>query len=187
VLETCALELLFVVLHGANRSAVFDIANGVGRNRTICDFTIASSNMSFDKVRDVFRALRGNTCVKGLSILDDAGKARVLPAVCRNQIVDAMAANVTLEVVTVPRIKHTGEFQKLQGYLDTITSLNRAGRRYIQSPNDPMFFEKAMCVLGAVNNSLECLNFHVREIPSLFQSTHRARKDDTEGHTIGSH
>jgi hypothetical protein len=165
---------------------IVEVAAGVALNQTIQDLHLSCHRISFNTNSQIFHVLRSNQALKRLYCTSDECQrgrnwfpdeaeeleVRTSPD-AYERLVDALAANVTLESITLHPISCSSSLQPYsfacRCTIDIFTWLNKLGRRYITKTNDTDFYRKAYQFLESINDSLDGLYIHLHDIPLLFQ------------------
>jgi hypothetical protein len=117
---------------------------------------------------EIARCMEDNLCLEhvGFSFSPNTGDAALeLPFMNK-----ALSKNFTLKIVTFDQhVDCTGDFDMYDDgcdkQLEVALRLNCMGRAYMAT--EPINLAKAWAVLGRVNDSLDCLFYHLRENPAI--------------------
>jgi hypothetical protein len=112
---------------------------------------------------------KGNNTLKRLHIFC-IGNSEQLSYIQREDLKSVVSSSYTLEAVYLSRCS-----------FDTITRLNKAGRRYLAE--DAASRSKCIAVLAKVKNDLDCLFYHMRENPILCTGYTRSSDETNVGKT----
>jgi hypothetical protein len=167
-------SLLALSCHFVHAADFCAVATGVALNCTIESLSLTGPNpgLGVDTLSQVCHALRPNLSLKELSCSSEPetknafGNERILYPEALQRLLGAISDNFRLEHINL--CQQASWDEDLSDLIHVITRLNKEGRQYVKYMDDPNFTMRAFCLLEAVNDSIDCLYVHLRDVPSLF-------------------